>query len=80
MDEQAIAKDVPLKWTARGNVPQSTLRQHVEWAFNQKPDGTVAQVLFKEFWYFEDGELASNSVHVYEVEGMAMGADQGRMG
>lgn len=64
----------PLKWTARGNWPLDQLVYTKAWEF---PKGFI---VFREFWHFEDGELASNNVHMYALEGLpAIGAQQANL-
>ena len=64
----------PLKWTARGNWPLSELRYEIRW--EDSPDMTI----FKEFWYFQDGELASNNVQAYGRKSLEMGVEQAQIG
>jgi hypothetical protein len=63
----------PLKWTCRGNWPLSQLRYEQEWL--DSPDMTI----HREFWYFEDGELASNNVAAYGRKPLTIGSEQAKM-
>lgn len=65
--------DEPLKYTCRGNVPLSTLRYEHEWEDNAQ------MTILREYWYFEDGELASNNVHAMGKTGLVIGSEQAKM-
>lgn len=65
--------EIPLKWTSRGNVPLESLRYEQSW--EDSPELTI----HREFWYFEDGELASNNVAAYGRKPLTIGAVQAQM-
>jgi hypothetical protein len=65
--------EIPLKWTCRGNVPLSELRYEQHW--EDSPELTI----HKEFWYFADGELASNNVAAYGRKPLVIGAEQAQI-
>ena len=68
-----LISDEPLKYTARGNVPLSSLRYEHYWE-----DGPEMTIL-REFWYFEDGEVASNNTHAMMKQGLVIGAEQAKI-
>jgi hypothetical protein len=63
----------PLKWTSRGNYPLERLRYEQHW--EDSPEMTI----HKEFWYFEDGEIAANNVAAYGRKPLVIGAEQAKM-
>lgn len=63
----------PLKYTSRGNVPIASLRYEHFW------EDTPEMTILREFWYFEDGEIASNNVHAYGRKQLVIGAEQAKM-
>lgn len=66
--------ETPLKYTCRGNWPIADLTYEVRW--EDSPDLTI----FREFWYFPDGELASNNVQAYGRKPLDMGVEQAKIG
>ena len=65
--------DEPLKYTARGNVPIASLRYEHSWEDNDQ------MTILREFWYFEDGEIAANNVHAMAKTGLSIGSEQAKM-
>jgi hypothetical protein len=68
-----VIREIPLKWTAHGNVPIATLTYDQHW--EDGPDLTV----HKEFWRFANGEIASNNVAAYGRKAFILGAEQQQM-
>lgn len=67
--------DVPLIYTAKGNVPVDSLDYSKEWEFGEEI------VWFREFWRDrETGEIVKNNVHGYALKGLPpLGAAQAQM-
>jgi hypothetical protein len=68
---QAIPQDEPIIFTSKGNVPESSLEQYVEWT------DTPEEVVFR--WICKDkatGEVVKCSPHVLKRQGAAVGAAQ----
>ena len=67
--------EVPLIYTAKGNVPVDSLDYTKEWEFGDDV------VWFREFWHDrETGELVKNNVHGYALKGLPLlGAAQAQM-
>jgi glucan biosynthesis protein len=55
--------EVPLVYTSKGNVPESTLKYQHQWIKNDE------FIQFLEYWTDETGEVVKNNVHVYALKG-----------
>jgi len=63
----------PLIYTARGNLPVSSLRYEHVW------EDTPDALFFKEFWFAEDGELVKNNCHGLAKKQLTIGGEQAAM-
>ncbi len=67
---QPIVSTEPLMWTARGNLPLSSLRYEHQWT--DSPE----EITFAEAWYAADGVLVKNNVHKLAKKQMTIGGEQ----
>jgi hypothetical protein len=67
------ADQVPLIWTAKGNLPIASLQYRHEWSENDN------EICFVEE-YSLDGEVVKRSVHLHLKQGCALPAVAGGIG
>ncbi len=69
-----MTSEVPMIYTARGNLPIASLRYETQWEI------TDAYIKLSERYVAEDGEVVRSSAHVYDKQGVSAKAAVASLG